>query len=414
MFDSLKKFFGLKTSGSAFSADPVCERISDYVVAATSNLAVSKAICEKTRMAGLLNYPEAKQYIAGTLLNVLLYSLRKSNEQVRQLQPDAILNVLSTKLGAHCRSGYLNVDKVGDLMVQHNAPLPTDYPVSARSIVAEMCIERWFQSRIPSSEFDVFRREYFNVATKLYEDVLSDECFTGQKKQPISNPNERKLVCPECGSVFSINEYDHVYVREQPFLKKKILDGSLFRYKCHNCGLSGSLNYEMFYVDDDNKLFVHLATDPGKVSELKETKFYDNLKPAYSSYLCRIVYSEGELQEIIRIVDDGLDEYVVHMFKYSLTNDTIDTNDIIDFRANSFRVVYEGISNGALVYKFLPGNSSRTIKAVRLNGWKSGYQVALNKIKATGGLAKLGEFSCTMPSVITSLMKSIFDVQVEN
>ncbi len=409
MFDSLKKFLGLKTRDAALSADPVCERISDYVVAATSNLAVSKAICERTRMAGLLNYSEAKQYIAGTLLNVLLYSLSKSKEHVRQLHPDAILNILSTKLGEYCRSGYSNVDKVGDLMVQHNAPLPTDYPVSARCIVAEMCIERWFQSRIPSSEFDVFRQEFFNVATKLYEDVLSDEYFIGQKKQLLSNPNERKLVCPECGSVFSINEYDHVYVREQPFLKKKILDGSLFRYKCHNCGLSGSLNYEMFYVDDDNKLFVHLATDPGKVSELKETKFYDNLQPAYDSYLCRIVYSKDELQELIRIIDDGLDEYVIHVFKYRLVSDTIDTDDIIDFRANSFRVVYQGVSNGDLVYKFLPRHSNANTKAVRLSGWESGYQVTFAKMKASGSLAKSGEFSCTMPSFITSLLQSVFD-----
>lgn len=407
MFNAIKKLFAGKQSDDALSVDSITEKVCDYVIAATSNLILSKEIAEKTRMAPLLVLPVGKQYIAGTLLNVLSYSCCKICEDMKPLNSDVILGALSRRMGKFCTNGFKNVDEIGEAMENSAAPLPSNLPIVSRCLVAETCIHAWFQKKVPTNEFDVFRREYLKVAEKLCNDVSSDNYILGQNSKKIVRPEERTLICPECGASFSVNEYAKILVSEKPFLKKLLLDGKLFQYKCTNCGLSGQLSYESFYVDDTRKLVVHFVPDSKRIKEFKDAGLYENLSKVYRAYICRIVCSVDELREIIKIVDDDLDYYAINVLKYVFIMPHKKLDELVNYSSDSFQVFYDGITNGKITYTFTTANLECSY--VEMSDWESGYQELYKKLSETGNIVKRGIFVYNGALSIAKIMEKIAD-----
>ena len=64
--------------------------------------------------------------------------------------------------------------------------------------------------------------------------------------------------CSKCGEKSEITVYKSINVSENPELKEKIRNGSLFLWKCPHCGQANLARYESLYHDPEKKIMIWL------------------------------------------------------------------------------------------------------------------------------------------------------------
>ncbi len=125
--------------------------------------------------------------------------------------------------------------------------------------------------------------------------------------------------CIDCGLPFEAEVTGSVNVGEQPHLKEKVLDGSLFMKACPHCGRVNLLGQAMLYTDPDQRLLLWLLPGGEETKEM-ETVIKARLSVSDPSilegYTTRIVRSAGDLMEKVKIFDAGLDDLVMELCKY--------------------------------------------------------------------------------------------------
>ena len=120
--------------------------------------------------------------------------------------------------------------------------------------------------------------------------------------------------CSKCGEKTKITVYKSINTAENPELKGKIRDGSLFIWECPHCHQSNLARYETLYHDPDRKTMIWLMPS-GDLSETQMQAIANHTK-AMGGYRLRRVRDVGELMEKILIFDEGLDDLAVEMCKY--------------------------------------------------------------------------------------------------
>jgi hypothetical protein len=103
-------------------------------------------------------------------------------------------------------------------------------------------------------------------------------------------------------------------VSENPELKAKVRDGSLFLWECPHCGQVNLAKYETLYHDPSVKLMVWLMPE-GEISESQMHAITMHTK-AMGGYTLRRVNDMGSLMEKVLIRDAELDDVVLEMCKY--------------------------------------------------------------------------------------------------
>ena len=149
--------------------------ICGAVMAATEELVCKDILKMKTSISSRLQMPSVKQYIAGALLNVISYTSSKS-KQTCAFDGNKFMQALSQKYGKFCKIGYAQTEEMARELERTGAPtlsIAANYPIVARCIVAEIVIQGFLQRKIPTDEFDVFRREFLSVAESLWSDISS-------------------------------------------------------------------------------------------------------------------------------------------------------------------------------------------------------------------------------------------------
>ena len=63
-------------------------------------------------------------------------------------------------------------------------------------------------------------------------------------------------VCSKCGKEHIVKIYKSINVAQDPELKAKVLDGSLFLWECPDCGTSNLVAYDCLYHDPEEKIMV--------------------------------------------------------------------------------------------------------------------------------------------------------------
>ena len=117
--------------------------------------------------------------------------------------------------------------------------------------------------------------------------------------------------CTRCGESHDVSAYPSINVAQDPDLKARVRDGSLFVWECPSCGARNLLRYQTLYHDPEEKLMVWLlpgdAQPPQAVSDaVKEL----------DGYTLRLVREVGDLVEKVNIHAFGLDDVLVEMCKY--------------------------------------------------------------------------------------------------
>lgn len=127
-----------------------------------------------------------------------------------------------------------------------------------------------------------------------------------------------KAVCPSCGEASEIPVYSGINVAEEPELKPKVKDGSLFLWECPHCGKTNLAAGQTIYHDPEERVLIWLLP-PGSVPEDKVRMVEASLSGAAETlegYVFRRVEDVGSLIEKVNILDAGLDDIAVEMCKY--------------------------------------------------------------------------------------------------
>lgn len=120
--------------------------------------------------------------------------------------------------------------------------------------------------------------------------------------------------CSKCGQRNNITIYRSINISENPELKAKVKDGSLFLWECPHCGQVNLAKYETLYHDPQAKLMVWLLPE-GELSQTQMEAITMHTK-AMGGYTLRRVNDMGSLMEKVLINENGLDDVVLEMCKY--------------------------------------------------------------------------------------------------
>ena len=153
--------------------------------------------------------------------------------------------------------------------------------------------------------------------------------------------------CSRCGAAHTAETYPSINIAQDPDLKARVRDGSLFVWECPHCGARNLLKYETIYHDPSEKLMVWLL--PGEA--LPPASVADAVKDL-EGYTLRLVREVGDLVEKVNIHACGLDDASVEMCKYVTRMELSDQHkraDLQDVPLKFFRM--EGPDND-LVFSF--------------------------------------------------------------
>lgn len=126
--------------------------------------------------------------------------------------------------------------------------------------------------------------------------------------------NEALAPCSKCGQQHKIIVYRSINTADNPELKAKVMDGSLFLWECPHCGQVNLAKYETLYHDPALKVMFWLIP-AGEISESQMQAITMHTK-AMGGYTLRRVNDMGTLMEKVLIAEAGLDDVVLEMCKY--------------------------------------------------------------------------------------------------
>ena len=126
--------------------------------------------------------------------------------------------------------------------------------------------------------------------------------------------NEALAPCSKCGQQHKVTVYRSINTADNPELKAKVKDGSLFLWECPHCGQVNLAKYETLYHDPALKMMFWLIP-AGEISETQMKAITMHTK-AMGGYTLRRVNDMGSLMEKVLIADAGLDDVVLEMCKY--------------------------------------------------------------------------------------------------
>lgn len=148
--------------------------------------------------------------------------------------------------------------------------------------------------------------------------------------------------CSNCGCRKEITVLNGINVGENPSLKPKVKDGSLFLWECPSCGKANLATWQTIYHDPEEKLMVWLLPE-GLIPEEKVEALGHQIEASSDlpeGYVFRRVTDVGSLIEKVNIFDAGLDDTVIEMCKYVTKMELAEkggAKDLVDVQMKFFR-----------------------------------------------------------------------------
>ena len=118
-------------------------------------------------------------------------------------------------------------------------------------------------------------------------------------------------ICIHCGHRQAVDTFLSVNTAENPELKEKVRDGSLFVWECAACGRTQLLRRDFLYHDPERRLMIWLLGE-GAVDESR----LDATARELPEYTLRRVSDAGSLVEKVLIFDAGLEDTVMELCKW--------------------------------------------------------------------------------------------------
>lgn len=147
---------------------------------------------------------------------------------------------------------------------------------------------------------------------------------------------KEEVQCPVCGTTGEFEMWTSLNTQLNPEKKEQLLSGALFQYICPHCGKSFNIDYPMLYHQMEDQIMIYYVVQEEDIQMVEEqfrgefgdeeTEITKVLKEDMNSYLYRIVGSQRELMEKIRIFDAGKDDRVVELVKRIISDAVADKN----------------------------------------------------------------------------------------
>ena len=206
--------------------------------------------------------------------------------------------------------------------------------------------------------------------------------------------NEALAPCSKCGQQTKVTVYRSINVSENPELKEKVKDGSLFLWECPHCGQVNLAKYETLYHDPAAKLMVWLIP-AGEISETQMQAITMHTK-AMGGYTLRRVNDMGSLMEKVLIAENSLDDVVIEMCKYvtklEMLQKSVGAEQKDEFMATTFHFYKSEGEGDERILTFMYGMDGQML-GVNI-GWNvyqdcKGILERNPQIRPTDGFAKI-------------------------
>ncbi len=141
--------------------------------------------------------------------------------------------------------------------------------------------------------------------------------------------------CLSCGAKHETEAWSRINVADDPELKARVKDGSLFMWDCPDCGKTNLVRYQTLYHDPENRIMIWMLP-AGLIPESQVEALGVQIEQSSDlpeGYSLRRVEDIGSLIEKVNIFDSGLDDCVIEMCKYITKMEMVDkgaSKDIID------------------------------------------------------------------------------------
>lgn len=165
-----------------------------------------------------------------------------------------------------------------------------------------------------------------------------------------------EAICANCSYKHQAESLPLINVQENPSLKEKVMDGSLFVWECPCCGRRNLLKFQTVYHDPSRRLMVWLLPEGEKAPEAVEAAITQ-----LEDYTLRRVTDPGALMEKVKIAEAGLDDAAMEMCKYVTAMEMYKKNPDNAIMEATFRFVrLEGADNDILL-AFPLGNQMQVV-----------------------------------------------------
>lgn len=127
-----------------------------------------------------------------------------------------------------------------------------------------------------------------------------------------------KLTCPVCGHIHKAPIVPVVDIGQDQETWQSFREGGLFRFDCPDCGYPLELSYSFLCQDSAIRQYIYLSREePGESTGFQEiARWVEKLaKGNTSDSVLRVVYTADELNEKLRIFENGLDDRIVEVCK---------------------------------------------------------------------------------------------------
>lgn len=122
-----------------------------------------------------------------------------------------------------------------------------------------------------------------------------------------------KVLCPKCNTENTERTWKNININTNPDLKDKVLNQTLFKFKCNECGYEALLDYSLIYEEDYRIYYVTTQEELDEVLDLLSSQ--DELIEDTKVKFNRVVCTQDDLFEKIKIFDLGLDDKVIEVIK---------------------------------------------------------------------------------------------------
>lgn len=173
----------------------------------------------------------------------------------------------------------------------------------------------------------------------------------------------KDIICPQCGESQKYRLYASINAKENPELKQKLLDETLFDWRCQRCNYFAAMAYPFLYTDPDTG-FIACVTPAGSNSTAEPTE-------AVKDFVKRRVKNMAELKEKILIMDAGYDDVAIELVKNALCGIIKNT-----YKVNRVHAYFSRVNQGEMEFAiFIPRKEEPVYHSTKLDVYKQSQEV---------------------------------------
>ncbi len=181
----------------------------------------------------------------------------------------------------------------------------------------------------------------------------------------MSTEISKDIICPQCGESQKYRLFASINARENPELKQRVLDETLFDWRCKRCNYFAAMAYPFIFMDPDAGYVI--GTAPlGSNGAVEPTD-------AFRDYVKRGVKNLAELKEKILLFDAGYDDVAMELVKNALCEIIKSTYQVSRVHAYFSRL---NERNGEMEFAiFLPKKTDPVYHSIKPDVYKQSQEV---------------------------------------